>query len=58
MMMKDYFVHYHAFPRYNKDINLFNMIWKDNDWPRAIDFKSGIELDEEKLKEIKNYMNE
>ena len=30
MMMKDPFVHYHAFPRYDKVINLFDMKWKDN----------------------------
>lgn len=56
MMMRDYFVHYHAFPRYDKDVSLFNMGWKDNDWPGAINFKGGIELTEEKLNEIKNYM--
>lgn len=58
MMMKDNFVHYHAFPRYDKDIKLFNMEWKDIDWPGAINFKSGIELSEEKIEEIKNYMSE
>ena len=58
MMMKDCFVHYHAFPRYDKDVSFFNMEWKDNDWPGAINFKGGIELTEEKLNEIKNYMAE
>lgn len=57
MMMKDYFVHYHAFPRYDKEIDLFDMKWSDTDWPGAINFKSGIELDEEKLEEIKKYMS-
>ena len=57
MMLKDYYVHYHAFPRYDKDINLFKMEWKDNDWPSAINFKNGIEPEEEKLEEIKNYMS-
>lgn len=56
MMLKDYFVHYHAFPRYDKSINLFNKEWKDIDWPGAINFKDGEILDEEKLLEIKNYM--
>ena len=27
MMMKDPFVHYHAFPRYDKNINLFDIDW-------------------------------
>lgn len=57
MMLKDYFVHYHAFPRYDKDIEKFDVKWKDNDWPRAIDFKSGEELEEDKLIEIKEYMS-
>lgn len=39
MMMKDYFVHYHAFPRYDKEVKFFDMNWKDNDWPGAINFK-------------------
>ena len=58
MMMKDYFVHYHAFPRYDKEVNLFDIDWKDNDWPRAVDYKEGMLLDEEKLIEIKNYMQD
>ena len=49
MMMKDYFVHYHAFPRYDKNINLFDLEWVDNDYPKAINFKEGIELFEEKI---------
>ena len=58
MMMKDFFVHYHAFPRYDKDINMFDLDWKDNDWPKGIDFKEGIVLDDEKLEEIKKYMQD
>ena len=56
MMMKDLFVHYHAFPRYDKDINMFDIEWKDIDWPGAINFKEGIILEENKLMEIKDYM--
>ncbi len=56
MMMKDYFVHYHAFPRYDKKVNLFNTEWEDSDWPAAVNFKGGIELEESKLEEIKEYM--
>lgn len=58
MMMKDYFVHYHAFPRYDKNINLFNMEWIDVDYPRPMNFLAGIEPSEEKLQEIKKYMSE
>ena len=42
---------------FDKDINLFDMEWKDNDWPGAINFKGGDVLEEEKLEEIKNYMS-
>ena len=35
-----------------------NIEWKDIDWPGAINFKGGVELSEEKLDEIKNYMSE
>ena len=58
MMMKDFFVHYHAFPRYDKDVNLFDMEWKDNDWPGAINFTGGSILEDEKLDEIKEYMKQ
>ena len=58
MMMKDYFVHYHAFPRYDKEIKKFDIDWKDNDWPGAVNFKEGIVLEEEKLLEIKDYMQD
>ena len=58
MMMKDCFVHYHAFPRYDKEINLFDLKWKDNDWPGAVNFKEGILLEEKKLLEIKNFMQD
>lgn len=58
MMMKDYFVHYHAFPRYDKDISMFGREWKDTDFPSAIDFKGGLEVEELKLEQIKNYMSE
>ena len=56
MMMKDNFVHYHAFPRYDKEIKMFDMEWKDNDWPGAINFTQGIILEDDKIDEIKNFM--
>ena len=57
MMMRDNFVHYHAFPRYDKNVNMFNIEWIDKDWPNAVDFKSGSVLEEEKLQEIKKHMS-
>ncbi len=35
-MMKDNFVHFHAFPRYSQEITMFGEVWKDLDWPRPI----------------------
>lgn len=39
-MMKDDFVHYHAIPRYSKNIDRYNMVWKDTCWPGIIELKS------------------
>ena len=35
-MMKDNFVHFHAFPRYSKEIEMFGEVWTDVDWPRPV----------------------
>lgn len=56
MMMKDNFVHYHAFPRYDKDITMFGMEWKDADWPGALCFTEGVILDDDKLEVLRKYM--
>lgn len=55
-MMHDHFVHYHAFPRYDKAITMFNRIWKDEDWPNLVNFRNVL-CDEAVLQAIKNYMN-
>ncbi len=36
-MMKDNFVHFHAFPRYNNAILRYGMEWKDDYWPGAVE---------------------
>ncbi len=54
MMMKDPFVHYHAFPRYDKLIKLFDMDWKDNN--TLSNFASTEVLDDELLFKIRDYM--
>ena len=56
MMMKDNFVHYHAFPRYDKEVNMFGINWVDEDYPGAIKFSEGIILEEDKLQELNEYM--
>lgn len=58
MMMKDNFVHYHAFPRYDKEISMFGIEWKDEDWPGALNFKEGIILDDDKIEELRLFMKD
>ena len=54
MMMKDPFVHYHAFPRYDKVVNLFDIEWKDNN--TLTNFRTFELLDDELLFKIRDYM--
>ena len=35
-MMKDPFVHFHFFPRFEGAVDRFGTTWIDEDWPRAI----------------------
>lgn len=58
LMMKDNFVHYHAFPRYDRNIDLFGMEWIDKDYPKVVNLKEALEPSEEILQEIKEYMSE
>lgn len=58
LMMKDNFVHYHAFPRYDKSINLFDMEWIDKDYPKVVNLQEALEMSEETLQDIKEYMSE
>lgn len=37
-MMKDNFVHYHAFPRYSTVFSKYGVEWKDVSWPKVIEF--------------------
>lgn len=37
-MMRDNFVHFHTFPRYNKTVEKYGIEWKDERWPRVIQF--------------------
>ena len=37
-MMRDNFVHYHAFPRYSTSLSMYGMEWVDDRWPRVIQF--------------------
>lgn len=55
LMMKDEYVHFHAIPRYNKEINLYNRIWKDEDFPLATKLNK-IDVDNNTLMKIRDDM--
>lgn len=55
MMMKDEFVHFHAIPRYSKEINAYNKDWVDTDWPKGTKLGT-IDVEYEILMQIKNDM--
>lgn len=54
-MMKDNFVHYHAFPRYGETFNKYGVEWKDDAWPKVIEFKD-IKCEREVIENIKKEM--
>lgn len=58
MMMKDPFVHYHAFPRYDQKINLFGKDWEDDLHPTytLTNFGKPETLQDELLFMIRDYM--
>ena len=56
MMMYDPFVHYHAFPRYDKNIDLFDITWEDKN--TLTNFSNVENLNEDILIKIKNYMKD
>lgn len=56
LMMKDEFVHFHAIPRYDKEISLYNRVWKDEDFPLPIKLNK-IEVENDILMEIKEDMS-
>ncbi len=54
MMMKDPYVHYHAIPRYDNEIEMFGKVWEDTNTLKG--FGTVESLDEELLMKIKEYM--
>lgn len=57
MMMHDPCIHYHAFPRYNKEIELFNRKWEDDGDKNTLNnFSSTEVLDDNMLFKIRDYM--
>lgn len=57
MMMHDNYVHYHAFPRYNKKVNYFDINWEDEGDKNVLDnFGLSQISDEKTLFKIRDYM--
>lgn len=56
-MMKDNFVHYHAFPRYKESIEKYGEQWSDQDWPRLVQFRD-VSLPREILDLIANTLRD
>jgi len=56
-MMKDNHVHFHAFPRYSKEKDWGNMIWKDSYWPLVIGFEPTTS-DKEIIMSIQNILSD
>ena len=50
-MMKDNFVHYHAFPRYSKSFEKYGEVWQDIDWPKVVNFRN-IEIERVVLNQV------
>ncbi|MBO5312369.1 MAG: hypothetical protein J6B29_00240 [Clostridia bacterium] len=56
-MMKDNFVHYHAFPRYDKAVKWNGVEWADQDWPRLVQFRDVV-IEDDTLNAIINAMKD
>lgn len=56
-MMKDNFVHYHAFPRYRNTFTRYDIEWKDASWPKVIEFLD-VKYEDDILEAIKEDMRE
>lgn len=50
-MMKDNFVHYHAFPRYSSVVQKYGRKWQDQDWPKVVNFRN-VEIERRVLDKI------
>lgn len=54
-MMKDNFVHYHAFPRYSTVFTRYNVEWRDASWPKVIEFLD-VKFEDQVLEAIRKEM--
>jgi len=60
LMMKDFFVHFHAFPRYTKTVKRHGVSWSDVHWPVSIkmDLAVPVSCDNLVLEKIRKEMGE
>lgn len=56
-MMKDSFVHFHAIPRYENEVEIYNKKWVDEDYPSGTKMNK-IDVEHDVLMEIKKDMAE
>lgn len=56
-MMRDNFVHFHAFPRYSKPVKRFGLEWVDERWPGLVRFGPSV-CDSKYYELIKNDLSE
>lgn len=54
-MMKDPFIHFHLFPRYNSPVHKFGREWTDKAWPSVIEF-SDVATDQDSLALVKEHL--
>lgn len=52
-MMKENFVHFHAFPRYDKSIERYCIRWEDKDWPKKCSANYTMEVSDSVLYDIR-----
>jgi diadenosine tetraphosphate (Ap4A) HIT family hydrolase len=57
MMMKEEFVHFHAIPRYENEVEIYNKKWVDEDYPSGTKMNK-IDVEYDVLMEIKEDMAE
>lgn len=56
-MMKDPFVHFHFFPRFEGAVERFGNRWLDEDWPRAVTLRD-VDTSPEVLARVKGFYAE
>jgi len=61
VMMKEHFVHFNVYPRYSAPVNIYNLTWIDDGWPKKlIDIKLDFpeETKQQMIMDLKNKKTE